>query len=84
MTPPTLLAIVATLALIVVTLGDLGWCWLVPFGPCRRCTGTGSLRNPILRRTFRDCPRCDGTGRRVRLGRRVVEYLRAEYERGTR
>jgi len=57
-------------------------CWIFPFGACRRCDGTGKLRNPIARRTFRLCPRCDGTGRRVRIGRRAIEYLRAEHRRG--
>lgn len=32
---------------------------------------------------FRECPRCAGTGRRVRVGRRVYEYIRAEYRQGT-
>lgn len=55
-------------------------CVLFPFGRCRRCDG-GTLNG---RRTGRLCPRCEGTGRRVRVGRRIFEYLRAEYERGTR
>jgi hypothetical protein len=40
-------------------------CWLAPFGACARCHG----RDPL-------CPLCDGTGRRVRLGRRAWTYLR--------
>jgi hypothetical protein len=48
-------------------------CWLAPFGVCGRCHHTHPL-----------CPACDGTGRRVRLGRRVWTYLRHLYDDGTR
>jgi hypothetical protein len=44
-------------------------CWLAPFGPCSRC----HARDPL-------CRACDGTGRRVRLGRRVWTYLRRLYD----
>jgi hypothetical protein len=40
-------------------------CWLAPFGTCARCHG----RDPL-------CRSCDGTGRRVRAGRRAWTYLR--------
>ena len=46
-------------------------CWLAPFGPCR------FHRGPT-------CSPCSGTGKRVRLGRRVHTWLRAEYRDGTR
>lgn len=61
----------------------VGQCAAFPFGHCRRCKGTGKLYSRIFRGTFRLCPRCDGTGRRVRIGRRIYEYLRSEHERGT-
>ena len=41
-------------------------CWLAPFGACARC----QARDPL-------CRACDGTGRRVRAGRRAWTYLRA-------
>ena len=44
-------------------------CALAPFGPCRRCHRGDPLCRP-----------CDGTGRRVRVGRRLWTYLRALYE----
>jgi hypothetical protein len=44
-------------------------CALAPFGPCQRCHHTDP-----------QCRACDGTGRRVRLGRRLWTYLRALYE----
>jgi hypothetical protein len=48
-------------------------CWLAPFSPCRRCHARDLL-----------CRACDGTGRRVRLGRRVWTYLRHLYDDATR
>ncbi|WP_232510853.1 hypothetical protein [Micromonospora maris] len=51
-----------------------------PWGRCRRCHGRRSHRTAIG--TRRDCPRCDGTGIRVRIGRRIADYIRAEYRAG--
>jgi hypothetical protein len=62
--PPVLLASLAALA----ALTAAGWyatvCAVAPFGPCR-CHGHDAL-----------CRRCDGTGHRVRTGRRLWAYLR--------
>jgi hypothetical protein len=48
-------------------------CWLAPFGTCARCHGHDRL-----------CRACDGTGRRVRLGRRAWTYLRRLHDQGGR
>ena len=64
-----LLASAAGLALAGYALA----CALVPFGACRRCHAGDPL-----------CRACDGTGRRVRLGRRLWTYLRALYHDSTR
>jgi hypothetical protein len=48
-------------------------CWLAPFGACTRC----HHRDPL-------CRFCDGTGRRVRAGRRAWTYLTRLHEHGTR
>jgi hypothetical protein len=61
----SLLASIAGLALAGYALA----CVLAPFGPCRCCHHTDP-----------HCRACDGTGRRVRLGRRLWTYLRALYE----
>lgn len=60
-------------------------CAIFPFGRCRRprCEN-GRIHSRLSRKVFRHCPRCEGTGRRVRIGRRVYEYLRAEQKEGNR
>ncbi|WP_327008112.1 hypothetical protein OHA72_13055 [Dactylosporangium sp. NBC_01737] len=74
----------ASLATLGYSLYYLLACAVFPFGACRRCKGDGKLRNPFSRRMFRLCPRCDGTGRRVRIGRRIYTYLNNERRKGTR
>jgi hypothetical protein len=50
-------------------------CWIYPFGHCRRCGGDGKRRSPSGR-TFRLCRKCKATGRRLRTGRKVYNWLR--------
>ena len=65
-----------------IVLVLLGWaagylflCWIWPFTNCRRCRGWGKRKAPIGR-GFRHCPRCHGTGYRLRIGRHLLNYLR--------
>lgn len=60
-------------------------CAAFPFGHCRRprCQG-GRIYSRLFTKAFKLCPRCDGTGRRVRIGRRVYEYLRSEHKAGSK
>ncbi|MEV4418204.1 hypothetical protein [Catellatospora sp. NPDC049609] len=49
-------------------------CWILPFGRCRACSGTGTRTTLLLRRvTF--CRRCKGTGLRLRIGRRIYNTV---------
>lgn len=50
-------------------------CWWWPYGKCGKCEGTGKRWSPDGKH-FRDCPRCDGRGRRIRIGRRIWNFLR--------
>lgn len=60
---------------ILVTLGYLGMCVIWPYRPCRHCRGYGRFQGPF--RGIRFCPWCDGTGLKLRFGRRVInEYRR--------
>jgi len=59
---------------VFVPLGYAGSCWLWPFAWCRLCSGTGrSARKDG--RVFRLCWWCKGSGRRLRIGRRIWNYL---------
>lgn len=62
------LAVLAALAAATVYAAA---CWLAPFGSCLRCGNDPARRG--------DCRRCEGTGRRVRVGRRLYVYLRSLY-----
>lgn len=61
----------AVLALVILAAGYTVACWLAPFTTCRHT-------NP--RRAWR-CHHCQGTGRRVRAGRRLFNHLRATLRR---
>jgi hypothetical protein len=77
------LALLASLATLGYAAFYLLMCAAFPFGNCRRCKGTGKLHSRLFTKAFRLCPRCGATGRRVRIGRRVYEYLRTEHARGS-
>ncbi|MCG5440291.1 hypothetical protein [Micromonospora foliorum] len=57
-------------------------CYASPFGRCRRCKGAGQRPGLIIRRLTRECRRCAATGKRVRVGRRLIEHIRTEYRAG--
>jgi hypothetical protein len=76
-------ALLASLAALGYAAFYLALCAGYPFGNCRRCKGSGKRHNPFFGGGHRLCNRCAGTGRRVRLGRRVYEYLRSEHASGT-
>lgn len=61
----------------IVTLGYLGLCLIWPFKACRRCGGAGQHFGPFG--GIRPCGHCDGTGLRLRLGRRAWDAFRRIY-----
>jgi len=58
---------------VVVAVGYLIGCRIWPYTNCSRCHGDGTSRAPSPK-AFRDCPRCKGTGRRTRIGRRLLDH----------
>lgn len=71
------------LAGLVLVVGYVLACWLWPFAACLRCRGDGKRRSPSGR-AWRICPRCGGTGARVRVGRQLVTAFRRTKHRGSR
>ena len=85
------------LFVLIVTVGYGLACWLRPFTHCHRCDGEGTsprrlsdrLRygpKPPTRaaRAKPDCPRCRGTGLRLRIGRRIANRARRAHRNATR
>ena len=79
-----------THALIPASLLAIGYavlqivgCVVFPFTACRRCAGSSKRRSPSGR-AFRLCGKCGGSGRQVRLGRRLWTRITHEYHHGNR
>jgi hypothetical protein len=68
--------IVATLAAITAVGGYALACWVVPFGKHQRCDGKGT-RTALLSPRLVPCRGCWGSGRKLRIGRRVWNYFAA-------
>jgi DnaJ-class molecular chaperone len=62
---------------LLLTLGYLGTCVIFPFKACRHCQGHGQLHGWLG--GIRFCPACDGTGLRLRAGRRLINAIRRTY-----
>ena len=67
-------AIALLLPALLITLGYLGSCVRWPFTACRTCRGHG-LTHGFLG-GVRMCGSCDGTGLRLRFGRRLINAVR--------
>lgn len=64
----TLEAVTVVLVVAGLYLGSLA---IWPYTACGRCSGAGKRRSPSGK-AWRPCPRCGGTGRKERLGRRLL------------
>jgi hypothetical protein len=72
----------AVLLIVTIVVGFyLLTCLVWPFGKCRRCKGAGKFKSPFGR-AYRYCGKCDGSGLRVRLGRHVINHIRAVHGAG--
>lgn len=52
-------------------------CWWWPFTTCWKCEGVGSKFARRDGKVWRDCRRCKGSGKRLRVGRLVWNAARA-------
>ncbi|MEV4194783.1 hypothetical protein [Streptomyces toxytricini] len=62
-------------------------CAASPFADCRKCSGIGAVLTTS--RTGRPkppklCRRCKGRGKRLRIGRRLLNHSRAIHRAGSR
>jgi Zn finger protein HypA/HybF involved in hydrogenase expression len=67
------------LALVIVTFCYVSLCAVSPFGTCRKCRPTTSRT-----RGRHHCRRCGSTRLRLRIGRRVWNFVHRLYTEGTR
>lgn len=79
MDQPTV-ALAAVAGALLAAAGYALACWAWPFGVCGGCRGTTERVTWLLSRTV-PCRRCRGTGRRLRVGRRVYNHLRGARDR---
>lgn len=71
----------ASAAMFLALAGYAALCAVKPFGPCRKCRGTG-LRE--LRNGAKLCRRCRGSRYRLRVGRRLHNRARRLHHDGAR
>ncbi|MFE3180178.1 hypothetical protein ACFXKR_04640 [Streptomyces violascens] len=78
--------LLASACLAIVTLGYASLCASSPFGNCRKCKGFGYAmktdRKGRLKRG-KHCRRCDGLGKRIRVGRHLYNLWLRLYRAGT-
>lgn len=67
--------LILTGAALVWLAGYAAACWIWPFTACRKCDGAGKHRSPSGK-AWRKCRRCAGSGTRIRLGRKLFNWLR--------
>jgi hypothetical protein len=84
---PLILTVFLTLCYVAVRVG---LAWVAPFARCRPCQGSGwrdqsevRHRLKVIGRRAGLCGRCAGSGRRVRLLRRLHTHLVREAAAGT-
>lgn len=64
-------------------LGYLAACAIWPFAKCFRCRGKTRFMSPSGK-AWRTCRRCAGTGARLRIGRRIWNYVRRKQKEATK
>ncbi|MDL4777598.1 hypothetical protein [Actinomadura xylanilytica] len=65
---------------LVASVGYIAACAVWPFRACRPCRGLGRFHSPTGR-AWHPCRRCNGTGAKLRFGRRIYAALRNTRDR---
>ncbi|WP_327168809.1 hypothetical protein [Streptomyces subrutilus] len=80
------LILTASTLILLVTLSYAATCMASPFGNCRKCKGFGFAmttdRKGRLKRG-KHCRRCDGHGKRIRVGRWIYNRAVRLHRAGT-
>uniref|UniRef100_A0AAU1HVQ9 Uncharacterized protein n=1 Tax=Streptomyces sp. NBC_00180 TaxID=2903632 RepID=A0AAU1HVQ9_9ACTN len=78
--------LLAGACLLAVTLGYISLCQASPYGDCRKCHGLGfamkTNRKGRIKRG-KNCRRCKGHGKRIRVGRHLYNLWLHVYRDGT-
>ncbi|QCX79105.1 hypothetical protein C9F11_27515 [Streptomyces sp. YIM 121038] len=81
------LALAAIACLTLITLRYTALCARDPFGSCRKCHGFGFAMTEDRKgrpKRGKDCRRCRGYGKRVRVGRWIYNRAQRIHRDGTR
>jgi DnaJ-class molecular chaperone len=63
-----------TFVVVVAVPGYLLGCRIWSYAACRKCEGAARFKTSSGK-AWRLCPRCDGSGRRTRLGRKIWNHF---------
>jgi hypothetical protein len=55
-------------------VGYLLACWLWPYARCLWCKDTPGKRRSPSGKAWGDCRHCEGSGKRLRVGRRIWDF----------
>ncbi|MFE9570957.1 hypothetical protein ACFYMW_20945 [Streptomyces sp. NPDC006692] len=80
-------ALLAIALLAIITLCYVAVCAGSPFGNCRKCRGFGFAMTTDRRgklKRGKHCRRCDGVGKRIRVGRHLYNLAARIHRDGTR
>jgi hypothetical protein len=74
--------IMAWVVIVALAVGGLSTLYLWPYARCRKCDG-GKIFSALGDGHWRTCPRCSGSGKRMRTGRQVIGLVsKADKSRG--
>lgn len=76
-------ALLTATAIVAAVAGYFAACTFWPFAKCPGCDGTGRKMSPSGKH-WREHRRCKGTGRRLRLGRRVFNFFHTAHRDAAR
>ncbi|MEU3007865.1 hypothetical protein [Streptomyces sp. NPDC007020] len=79
------LPLLASVLIVLLTLGYVGVCAASPWKSCRRCEGLGFQLTYTRRgkpKRGKHCRRCDGHGIRIRAGRHLYNLWARTYRAG--